>query len=175
MTDGDEGFRLVKIRIREQRTPAMGDKFCSRCGQKGTIGLIIPEENMPFNKEGIRPDIIVNPHAIPSRMTIGQLIETIMGKACIDIGAFGDSTAFVNTGPKHLLYSNLLRNCGFHSSGNEVMYNGLTGEQIEANIFFGPTYYMRLKHMVKDKINYRARGPRTLLTRQTVHLSLIHI
>ena len=169
MTDGDEGFRLVKIRIREQRTPAMGDKFCSRCGQKGTIGLIIPEENMPFNKEGIRPDIIVNPHAIPSRMTIGQLIETIMGKACIDIGAFGDSTAFVNTGPKHLLYSNLLRNCGFHSSGNEVMYNGLTGEQIEANIFFGPTYYMRLKHMVKDKINYRARGPRTLLTRQTVH------
>ena len=169
MTEEEEGYRLVKVRIREQRTPAIGDKFCSRCGQKGTIGLVIPEENMPFTKNGMKPDIIVNPHAIPSRMTIGQLVETIMGKCCLNYGGFGDSTAFVNKGPKHLLYGNLLQKSGLHSSGNEIMYNGMTGEQIETEVFFGPTYYMRLKHMVKDKINYRARGPKTLLTRQTVH------
>jgi hypothetical protein len=123
---------------------------------------------MPFTSDGIRPDIIINPHAIPSRMTIGQLVETLVGKACSLYGAFGDCTAFLNVGPKEKQYGKLLVNEGFHSSGTQILYNGMTGEQIQSDIYIGPTYYMRLKHMVKDKINYRARGPRTLLTRQTV-------
>ena len=168
MTEDNEGFRLAKVRIREERIPAIGDKFCSRCGQKGTIGLIIPEEDMPFTDEGIRPDLIINPHAIPSRMTIGQLVETVMGKACSLVGGYGDCTAFVNKGPKHKKFGEILTEYGYNSSGNQVLYNGQSGEQLDAEIFIGPTYYMRLKHMVKDKINYRAKGPRTMLTRQTV-------
>jgi DNA-directed RNA polymerase II subunit RPB2 len=168
ITEGEQGFRLAKVRVRDERVPAIGDKFCSRCGQKGTIGLIIPEEDMPFTEEGIRPDIIVNPHAIPSRMTIGQLIETITGKACAMYGGFGDCTAFMNKGEKTKKFGQLLTNVGLHSSGNQLLYNGQTGEQMYSEIFIGPTYYMRLKHMVKDKINYRARGPKTILTRQTV-------
>ena len=117
---------------------------------------------------GIRPDIIVNPHAFPSRMTIGQLVEVIIAKAGVNYGAFGDCTAFLNQGPKQEVFGKLLTDVGYNKTGNEVLYNGLTGEQLEADIFIGPTYYMRLKHMVKDKINYRAQGPRTLLTRQTV-------
>ena len=123
---------------------------------------------MPFTSEGIRPDLIINPHALPSRMTIGQLVETLMGKACAHYGGFGDCTAFVNKGPKHEIFGSLLRNIGYHSSGNELFYNGETGEQISMEFFVGPCYYLRLKHMVKDKINYRAQGPRTALTRQTV-------
>jgi DNA-directed RNA polymerase II subunit RPB2 len=168
ITEGDTGFRLAKVRVRNERVPAIGDKFCSRCGQKGTIGLIIPEEDMPFTDDGLKPDIIINPHALPSRMTIGQLVETLMGKACCLYGGFGDCTAFMNKGSKNKFFGNLLREVGFHSSGNQLLYNGQSGEQMDAQIFIGPTYYMRLKHMVKDKINYRARGPRTVLTRQTV-------
>ena len=168
ITEGEQGFRIAKVRIREERIPAIGDKFCSRCGQKGTVGLIIPEEDMPYTEEGIRPDIIINPHALPSRMTIGQLVETLMGKVGCEYGAFGDCTAFVNKGTKNKIYGDLLTQIGYHSSGNQILYNGQTGEQMQSEIFIGPTYYMRLKHMVKDKINYRARGPRTLLTRQTV-------
>ena len=168
ITEGEEGQRLAKVRIREERIPAIGDKFCSRCGQKGTCGLIIEEKDMPFNQDGIRPDIIINPHALPSRMTIGQLIETVMGKACVEYGGFGDCTAFSNKGSKEQLFGKMLSEIGFHSAGNEILYNGMTGEQLEMSIFVGPTYYMRLKHMVKDKINYRAKGPRTVLTRQTV-------
>ena len=168
MTEGEEGFRIAKVRIREERIPAIGDKFCSRCGQKGTIGLVIPEADMPTTEDGIRPDIIINPHALPSRMTIGQLVETLMGKACATMGGFGDCTAFANKGPKHVEFGRVLAENGYHSSGNQVLYNGMTGEQLDMEIFIGPTYYMRLKHMVKDKINYRAQGPRTMLTRQTV-------
>lgn len=168
ITEGEEGFRIAKVRIREERLPGIGDKFCSRCGQKGTIGRIIPEADMPFTPDGIKPDIIINPHALPSRMTIGQLVETLTGKACALYGAFGDCTAFVNNGPKYKRFGELLTIQGFHSSGNQVLYNGMTGQQLETEIFIGPTYYMRLKHMVKDKINYRAQGPRTVLTRQTV-------
>ena len=168
MTEGEEGFRIAKVRIREERIPAIGDKFCSRCGQKGTIGLIIPEKDMPFTAEGLRPDMIINPHALPSRMTIGQLVETLMGKSHLHLGAFGSCTAFDNKGTKSEIYGDVLTNYGYHSSGNELLYNGLTGEQIQSEIFIGPTYYMRLKHMVKDKINYRAKGPRSNLTRQTV-------
>ena len=168
ITESEEGARLAKVRIREERMPSIGDKFASRAGQKGTVGVLVREQDMPFTSDGIRPDIIINPHAIPSRMTIGQLVETLVGKACSLYGAFGDCTAFLNTGPKEKQYGKLLVNEGFHSSGTQILYNGMTGEQIQSDIYIGPTYYMRLKHMVKDKINYRARGPRTLLTRQTV-------
>ena len=168
ITEGEEGFRIAKVRVREEREPNIGDKFCSRCGQKGTVGLVIPERDMPFNSQGIRPDIIVNPHALPSRMTIGQLVETLMGKTCAIYGGFGDCTAFVNKGPKNKRFGELLTAVGFNSSGTEILYNGQSGEQLEANMYIGPTYYMRLKHMVKDKINYRDKGPRTVLTRQPV-------
>ena len=168
ITEGEQGFRLAKVRVREERIPGIGDKMASRCGQKGTIGLIIPEEDMPFTSDGTRPDLIINPHAIPSRMTIGQLIESLLGKACAYYGGFGDCTAFATKGPNTEIYGDILVNAGFHSSGNQILYNGMTGEQIYSEIYMGPTYYMRLKHMVKDKINYRARGPRTVLTHQTV-------
>jgi hypothetical protein len=132
------------------------------------VGLIIPEEDMPFTDDGIRPDLIINPHALPTRMTIGQLVETLMGKACVLQGGFGDCTAFVNHGSKHQVFGKMLTELGYHDSGTQLLYNGMTGERMESQIFMGPTYYMRLKHMVKDKINYRTRGPRTVLTRQTV-------
>ena len=169
ITEGEEGERIAKVRIREERVPNLGDKFASRAGQKGTVGLVIPEADMPFTKEGIRPDIIINPHALPSRMTVGHLVETLMGKACLNVGGFGDGTAFLNKGSKIGVFGEMLPQLGYHSSGNDILYNGMTGEQIEAEVFFGPTYYMRLKHMVKDKINYRALGPRTALTKQPVH------
>jgi len=140
----------------------------SRAGQKGTLGLIIPEKNMPFASDGTRPDLIINPHAIPSRMTIGQIVESLFGKACAIYGGFGDCTAFQVKGSNYETYGPMLTKAGFHSSGKQLMYNGMSGEQIEADIYMGPTYYMRLKHMVKDKINYRARGPNTNLTRQPV-------
>jgi DNA-directed RNA polymerase II subunit RPB2 len=168
ITEDEEGKRIAKVRVREVRIPTFGDKFSSRAGQKGTIGMVIPEENMPFNKNGIRPDIIINPHALPSRMTIGQLIESVVGKACAMHGAFGDCTAFRDTSTSVSLFGELLSHYKFHSTGNEIMYNGMTGEQIETETYFGPTYYMRLKHMVKDKINSRPRGPNTNLTRQPV-------
>jgi DNA-directed RNA polymerase II subunit RPB2 len=168
MTDGEEGKRIAKVRIRGERIPQLGDKFCSRAGQKGTIGMILPECDMPCTEDGIRPDIIVNPHAMPSRMTIGHLVETLTSKTACIYGGFGDCTAFTNKGPKHKEYGEMLTKQGLHSSGNQILYNGMTGEQLETEIYFGPTYYLRLKHMPKDKINYRARGPRTALTRQTV-------
>uniref|UniRef100_A0A6C0LBE0 DNA-directed RNA polymerase n=1 Tax=viral metagenome TaxID=1070528 RepID=A0A6C0LBE0_9ZZZZ len=168
ITEGEEGFRIAKVRVREERIPAIGDKMASRAGQKGTLGLIIPEEDMPFTADGLRPDLIINPHALPSRMTIGQLIEALFGKACAIYGAFGDCTAFQTKGPNTEIYGSMLQEQGFHSSGNQILYNGMSGQQLYSEIFIGPTYYMRLKHMVKDKINYRALGPRTVLTRQTV-------
>ena len=168
MTRDEAGGRIAKVRIRHLRIPAIGDKFASRAGQKGTIGIVLEEKDMPTTAEGIRPDIIVNPHAFPSRMTIGHLVESLTSKVCCLYGGFGDCTAFVNKGPKDKLFGELLTNAGYSSTGNEILYNGMTGEQLETEIYFGPTYYMRLKHMVKDKINYRARGPRTVLTRQTV-------
>jgi len=168
ITRGEEGKRIAKIRIRGERIPAIGDKFCSRAGQKGTIGIILDEKDMPTTADGIRPDIIVNPHAMPSRMTIGHLVETITSKTAAIYGGFGNCTAFMQKGPKHELFGKALVEAGYHSSGNEILYNGMTGEQLETEIYFGPTYYLRLKHMPKDKINYRATGPRTVLTRQTV-------
>jgi DNA-directed RNA polymerase II subunit RPB2 len=167
ISEGEEGFRIAKVRIREERSPAIGDKMASRCGQKGTIGIIIPEEDMPFTADGLRPDLIINPHAIPSRMTIGQLVECLLGKAACIYGGYGDCTAFATKGANYDTYGHMLTKMGYHNSGNQLLYNGFTGEQIYSEIFIGPTYYMRLKHMVKDKINYRATGKRNFLTRQT--------
>lgn len=167
ISEGEEGFRIAKVRIREERLPAIGDKMASRAGQKGTIGLIIPEEDMPYTADGTRPDLIINPHAIPSRMTIGHLVECLFGKACSLYGMYGDCTAFATQGANYHTYGTMLTKMGFHCSGNDIMYSGFSGEMIHAEIFLGPTYYMRLKHMVKDKINYRATGKRNFLTRQT--------
>ena len=168
ITDGETGTRIAKVRVREIRIPNLGDKMASRAGQKGTVGLVIPESDMPFTRDGVRPDMIINPHAIPSRMTIGHLVECIVGKASSIYGGFTDCTAFNNKGSKIKVFGEMLSKVGYHSSGNELLYNGMTGEQIETEIFMGPNYYMRLKHMVKDKVNYRARGPNTQLTRQPV-------
>ena len=168
ITLGEEGFNVAKVRLREERIPAIGDKMASRSGQKGTIGLIIPEADMPYLEDGTRPDLIINPHAIPSRMTIGQIVESMFGIACVSYGGFGDCTAFQVKGSNYKTYGPMLTKAGFNHTGNHIVYNGMTGEQIQANIYMGPTYYMRLKHMVKDKINYRARGPNQQLTRQPV-------
>jgi DNA-directed RNA polymerase beta subunit len=144
-----EGYKFGKVRLRKYRKPTIGDKVASRCAQKGTIGMIYNEEDMPFSKDGIRPDIIMNPHAIPSRMTIGQLMECIMGKACCGEGALGDATPFSGTSIEDI--AKVLEEHGMERYGNEILYNGRTGEQIHTEIFIGPTFYQRLKHMVADK------------------------
>jgi DNA-directed RNA polymerase II subunit RPB2 len=159
-----DGYNQAKVRLRTLRKPVIGDKFSSKAGQKSTVGLIVEEQNMPFTKNGLRPDIILNPHAIPSRMTIAQLKETIMGKVLLELGLFGDGTSFGNMSIRTII--NELQRVGYESYGNEVMYDGFTGEQLEANIFIGPTYYMRLKHMVNDKVHSRSTGAVTGLTRQ---------
>ena len=166
MSDDTPGHRIAKVRICHERSPNIGDKFASRAGQKGTCGLIIREEDMPFTSKGVRPDLIINPHALPSRMTIGQLIECLTGKVHLINGGLGDCTVF-NTGDTKP-YRDQLSKMGYHNSGNEILYNGMTGEMLESDIFIGPTYYLRLKHMVADKVNFRSRGPNTALTRQPV-------
>ena len=159
-----DGYNFAKVRVRVLRKPTYGDKFSSRHGQKGTVGNLIPECDMPFTKSGLRPDIIINPHAIPSRMTIGQLKETLLGKVLLELGMFGDGTSFGNLDVKTI--SQELLKLGYESYGNELMYNGLTGEQLETNIFVGPVFYQRLKHMVSDKQHSRSIGPMVNLTRQ---------
>jgi DNA-directed RNA polymerase II subunit RPB2 len=136
----------------------------SRHGQKGTAGLIIPECDMPYTRNGLRPDIIINPHAIPSRMTIGQLKETLLGKVLVHLGLFGDGTSFGDLDVKTI--AKQLQNLGYESYGNDVLYDGLSGEQLDANIFIGPVFYQRLKHMVNDKQHSRSIGPMVNLTRQ---------
>ena len=155
----------VKIRIAEHRLPVIGDKFSARHGQKGTCGITIPEEDMPFTSSGLRPDMIVNPHAFPSRMTIGQFVETMSTKLGIHLGKIVDSTSFSTVKRVDEIKDTLLKT-GFHPYGNELMYNGQSGEMITAEIFVGSTYYIRSKLMVDDKINYRTTGPKTLLTHQ---------
>ena len=159
-----DGYTFAKVRIRSYRRPVIGDKFSSRHGQKGTIGLVIPEENMPFTENGLRPDIIINPHAIPSRMTIGQLKETLLGKVCLELGLFGDGTSFGKFDIKDIC--KLLQENNFEKHGNELLMNGMTGEQLESDIFIGPAFYQRLKHMVIDKQHSRGQGPMVNLTRQ---------
>jgi DNA-directed RNA polymerase II subunit RPB2 len=159
-----DGYNFCKVRLRTIRKPIIGDKFSSRHGQKGTIGNIIPECDMPFTASGIKPDIIINPHAIPSRMTIAQLKETVLGKTLLELGLFGDGTSFGKFDVKDICKE--LQKVGYESNGNEIMYNGLTGEQLETSIFLGPVFYQRLKHMVSDKQHSRSIGPMVNLTRQ---------
>ncbi|KAI9807728.1 MAG: DNA-dependent RNA polymerase II [Phylliscum demangeonii] len=161
-----EGLRFVKVRIRTTKVPQIGDKFASRHGQKGTIGVTYRQEDMPFTREGIVPDLIINPHAIPSRMTIAHLIECQLSKVASLRGEEGDATPFTDVTVTQI--STLLRKNGYHSRGFEVMHNGFTGKKLVAQIFLGPTYYQRLRHMVDDKIHARARGPMQILTRQPV-------
>jgi DNA-directed RNA polymerase II subunit RPB2 len=159
-----DGYPFVKVRVVSERIPEIGDKVSSRHGQKGTCGIILNEEDMPYTASGLRPDIIMNPHAVPSRMTIAQLMETMYGKICAEKGTLGDGTPY-----SHLKIGNLreqLLELGMHPYGNEIMYNGQTGEMMESEIFIGPTFYQRLKHMVIDKKHSRARGPIVSLTRQ---------
>ena len=146
-----EGYKFCKVRIRKNRKPEIGDKCASCSAQKGTIGMTYKHQDMPYTKDGIVPDIIMNPHAIPSRMTIAQLMECIMGKAGCHIGAFGDSTPYNDCTVEDI--SAVLEMSGMERYGNEIMYNGRTGEQIRTEIFIGPTYYQRLKHMVSDKVH----------------------
>ena len=159
-----DGYNFAKVRLRTVRKPVIGDKFSSRSGQKGTIGNIIPEEDMPFTASGIRPDIILNPHAIPSRMTIAHLKETLMTKVLVQLGLFGDGTSFGELDVK-MVCDELIK-LGYEGHGNELLHNGLTGEQHECSIFMGPIFYQRLKHMVNDKQHSRSIGPMVNLTRQ---------
>ena len=159
-----DGYNFCKVRLRTVRKPVIGDKFSSRHGQKGTIGNIIPECDMPFTAEGMRPDIIINPHAIPSRMTIAQLKETILGKVLLQLGLFGDGTSFGKLDIQDICQE--LQGVGFESNGNELLHNGATGEQLKTSIFIGPAFYQRLKHMVADKQHSRSIGPMMNLTRQ---------
>lgn len=159
-----DGFKFIKVRVRSVRIPQIGDKFSSRHGQKGTVGMTYRQEDMPFNVEGISPDIIMNPHAVPSRMTIGQLVECLLGKVSAITGDEGDATPFTSVTVDAI--AKTLHKCGYQQHGNEVLYNGHTGRRMDAQIFLGPTYYQRLKHMVDDKIHSRARGPVQILTRQ---------
>ena len=159
-----DGYKFSKTRIRDERKPDIGDKFSSRHGQKGTVGMILPHEDMPYSKDGIVPDIIINPHAIPSRMTIAQLMECILGKACTLSGNYGDATIFNNTKIEQI--SEVLETYKFDKYGNEILYSGITGEQLKTSIFMGPTYYQKLKHMSIDKIHSRSNGPIVSITRQ---------
>ncbi|KAI4125413.1 MAG: hypothetical protein LQ347_005389 [Umbilicaria vellea] len=166
LTTNAEGLRFVKVRMRTTKIPQIGDKFASRHGQKGTIGITYRSEDMPFTSEGVVPDLIINPHAIPSRMTIAHLIECQLSKVSSLRGFEGDATPFTEVTVDSV--SRLLREHGYQSRGFEVMYNGHTGRKLVAQVFLGPTYYQRLRHMVDDKIHARARGPVQILTRQPV-------
>ena len=160
-----EGYSFVKIRMRQDRIPEIGDKFSSRHGQKGTMGMILNQEDMPQTATGIVPDIIINPHCIPSRMTIAQLMETLLSKIGCMTGCLGDGSPFNNVTVDNL--STTLRDqFGMEPYGNEIMYNGYTGRMMETSIFIGPCYYQRLRHCSADKLHSRASGPLVMLTRQ---------
>ncbi|AJU06320.1 CIH_HP2_G0049360.mRNA.1.CDS.1 [Saccharomyces cerevisiae] len=164
MSVSDNDQALIKVLLRQNRRPELGDKFSSRHGQKGVCGIIVKQEDMPFNDQGIVPDIIMNPHGFPSRMTVGKMIELISGKAGVLNGTLEYGTCF--GGSKLEDMSKILVDQGFNYSGKDMLYSGITGECLQAYIFFGPIYYQKLKHMVLDKMHARARGPRAVLTRQ---------
>ncbi|KAI4840383.1 DNA-directed RNA polymerase II subunit RPB2 [Plasmodium brasilianum] len=164
LSSNSRGNKFAKVKVRSVRIPQIGDKFASRHGQKGTIGITYRIEDMPFSSDGTYPDIIMNPHAVPSRMTIGHLVECLSGKVAAIEGSEGDATPFSKITVQEI--SNKLHKLGYEKYGNDILYNGHNGKMLKSKIFIGPTYYQRLKHMVEDKIHARSRGPLTMITRQ---------
>ena len=164
MTQSDEGGKMYKIRVRDMRTPEIGDKFASRHGQKGVLGVLAKNEDLPYTEEGISPDVLINPHAFPSRMTVGMMMESVTGKAAALRGKQFDGSAFV--GEKMDVAKGILEKAGFKYSGKEKMYDGRTGKPFEVDVFIGVVYYQKLHHMVSDKIHARARGQVQMLTKQ---------
>jgi DNA-directed RNA polymerase II subunit RPB2 len=160
-----EGYSFVKVRVRQDRIPEIGDKFSSRHGQKGTCGMILNPEDMPQTSTGIIPDIIINPHCIPSRMTIAQFMETLLGKVACELGFLGDGSPF-NEVTLEKLTSIMRDQLGLEPYGNEILYNGFNGKMMNTSIFVGPVYYQRLRHCSADKIHSRSSGPLVMLTRQ---------
>ena len=166
ITEDDEGNKIIQIKTRDLRVPELGDKFATAHGQKGVVGAIIPETDIPFSSKGIRPDVIFNPHGLPSRMTVGYLLELLAGKVGCLKGEIMDGTSFSGVGKKEL--EGQLKEMGFRYDGKETMYNGITGQKMTAKIFIGNLYYLKLKYMVGNKIHGRASGKVALLTRQPV-------
>jgi DNA-directed RNA polymerase II subunit RPB2 len=160
-----DGYSFCQVRLRDSRRPTIGDKVASRAGQKGTVGLVLRQEDMPVTESGLVPDLVINPHALPSRMTVGQILEGVLGKACCWSGSLGDSTPFENLSSGDVF--DALGRMGTERHGEEVVFDPRTGKQLVATMFITPTYYQRLKHMVVDKVHGRgSSGPMVMLTRQ---------